>query len=164
MTTDAGAKRHYEDIVVGAPFEYGAYRVTKTEIFEFAHAYDPQPHHIDEEAAMLSLVKGLCASGWHSCAMFMRMFYDGVLADSASMGGPAIDEVKWMKPIRPDHVLKAKTTCVEKRVMRSRPGVGICKMKHEILNQHDELMMTMENSFFIAVRNPAPATGTEAQR
>jgi len=164
MTTDAGAKRHYEDIVVGAPFEYGGYRVTKNEIFEFAHAYDPQPHHIDEEAAKLSLVKGLCASGWHSCAMFMRMFYDGVLADSASMGGPAIDEVRWMKPIRPDHVLKARSTCVEKRVMRSRPAVGICKMKHEIFNQHDELLMTMENSFFIAVRNPVGPVGTEAQR
>jgi acyl dehydratase len=165
MAADARTKRHYEDIVVGAPFEYGAYPVTKEEIFAFAHAYDPQPHHIDEEAAKLSLVKGLCASGWHSCAIFMRMFYDGVLADSASMGGPAIDEVKWMKPGRPGHVLKARSTCIDKRVMRSRPGVGICKMKHEIFNQSDELVMTMENSFFIAVRSPAPApaeTGGQA--
>ncbi|MGE0765840.1 MAG: MaoC family dehydratase [Hyphomicrobiaceae bacterium] len=156
MAIDESAKRHYEDVVVGAPFEYGAYAVTKDEIFAFAHAYDPQPHHIDEEAAKLSLVKGLCASGWHSCAMFMRMFYEGVLADSASMGGPAIDEVKWKKPVRPGHVLKARSTCVEKRVMRSRPNVGICKMQHEMFNQDDELVMTMENSFFIAVRHPTP--------
>lgn len=160
MATDASAKRHYEDIVVGASHDYGAYPVTKEEIFAFAHAYDPQPHHIDEEAAKLSLVKGLCASGWHSCAMFMRMFYDGMLADAASMGGPAIDQVKWMKPVRPGHVLKARSTCVEKRVMRSRPGVGICKMQHEMFNQDDELLMTMENSFFIAVRNPTPAGAT----
>jgi len=157
MATDARAKRHYEDIVVGAPYEYGAYPVTKEEIFAFAHAYDPQPHHIDEEAAKLSLVKGLCASGWHSCAMFMRLFYDGMLADAASMGGPAIDQVKWLKPVRPGHVLKARSTCVEKRVMRSRPGVGICKMQHEMFNQDDELLMTMENAFFIAVRNPSAA-------
>jgi acyl dehydratase len=163
MAADARDKRHYEDIVVGAPFEYGAYEVTKEEIFAFAHAYDPQPHHIDEEAAKLSLVKGLCASGWHSCAMFMRMFYDGVLADSASMGGPAIDEVKWKKPIRPGHVLKARSTCVEKRVMRSRPNVGICRMQHEVLNQDDESVMTMENAFFIAVRHPTAAGTTGGQ-
>lgn len=160
MATDATAKRHYEDIVVGAPYEYGAYPVTKEEIFAFAHAYDPQPHHVDEEAAKLSLVKGLCASGWHSCAMFMRLFYDGMLADAASMGGPAIDQVKWLKPVRPGHVLKARSTCIEKRVMRSRPGVGICKMQHEMLNQDDELLMTMENAFFIAVRDPAAAAST----
>ena len=71
--------------------------------------------------------------------------------------------MKWIKPIRPNHVLKARSTCVEKRVMRSRPGVGICKMQHEIFNQNDELMMTMESSFFIAVRNPGAGTGSEAQ-
>jgi acyl dehydratase len=93
--------------------------------------------------------------------MFMRIFYDGMLADAASMGGPGIEEVRWMKPVRPGHVLKARSTCVEKRVMRSRPGVGICRMKHEMLNQDDELLMTMENAFFIAVRDPATA-GNEA--
>lgn len=165
MTADTTSKRHFEELEVGKPYEYGGYKVTKDEIFAFAHAYDPQPHHIDEEAAKLSLVKGLCASGWHSCAMFMRMFYDGVLADCASMGGPAIDEVKWMRPVRPGHVLKARSTCLEKRVMRSRPWVGICKMRHEVFNQADELLMTMENSFFIKVRSPEGASsGAEAQR
>lgn len=158
-------KRHWEDIEVGTTLAYGAYAVTKDEIFEFARAYDPQPHHVDEEAAKLSLVKGLCASGWHSCAIFMRMFYDGVLAEAASLGGPGIDEVKWMKPVRPGHILKARSTCLEKRVMRSRPGVGICKMRHEVLNQHDELLMIMENAVFIAVRDPAAAAAaSEAGR
>jgi acyl dehydratase len=85
----------------------------------------------------------------------MRMFYDGILADAASMGGPAIDEVKWKKPVRPGDVLKARSTCVDKRVMRSRPHVGICKMQHEVFNQDDALVMTMQNAFFIAVREPA---------
>lgn len=163
MATDTRAKKHYEDIAVDTPIEYGAYRVTKEEIFAFALEYDPQPHHIDEEAAKLSLVKGLCASGWHSCAMFMRMFYDGILADCASMGGPGIEETKWKKPVRPGNVLKARSVCVGKRVMRSRPNVGICTMHHEIFNQDNELVMTMENSFFIAVRNPEASAPAEAR-
>lgn len=165
MAVDTTSKRHFEDIEVGKPHDYGDYTVTNEEIFEFAHAYDPQPHHIDEEAAKLSLVKGLCASGWHSCAMFMRLFYDGMLSDCASMGGPAIDEVKWMKPVRPGHVLKGRTTCVEKRIMRSRPWVGICKLQHQMFNQDGELLMTLENSVFIRVRNPAtqPASGEGAR-
>jgi acyl dehydratase len=157
MSEGNRGKRHYEDIEVGDPLTYGAYEVTKDEIFEFARAYDPQPHHIDEEAAKLSLVKGLCASGWHTCAIFMRMLADGMLADCAALGASAIDEVKWMKPVRPGHVLKARSTCLGKRLMRSRQGVGICSMKHEILNQEDELLMIMANSFFIAVRDPAKA-------
>jgi len=162
MTTERNSKRHFEDIEVGKAHVYGAYTVTKDEIFEFAHAYDPQPHHIDEDAAKLSLVKGLCASGWHSCAIFMRMFYDGILADAASMGGPGIEEVQWKKPVRPGHVLKARSTCIEKRIMRSRPHIGICKMHHEVYNQDDELLMTMENSFFIGVRTPqAPSAARQ---
>ena len=161
MTTNMDGKLHYEDIAVGEVRAYGAYEVTKAEIFEFAEAYDPQPHHIDEEAAKLSLVKGLCASGWHTCAMFMRMLADGMLSKCAALGASAIDEVKWRAPVRPGHVLKARSTCVEKRVMRSRPGVGICRMHHEILNQHDEMLMIVDNAFFIAVRDPA-AAGTGA--
>jgi acyl dehydratase len=160
MQTDRQSKLHWEDVAVGTAYAYGAYPVTKDEIFEFARTYDPQPHHVDEEAAKLSLVKGLCASGWHSCAIFMRMLYDGFLVNYAALGGNSIDEVKWMKPVRPDHVLKARSTCLEKRLLASRPGIGICRMKHEILNQEDELLMTMENTIFMAVRDPGsqPAT------
>lgn len=157
MTLNTQDKRHFEDIEIGAPLTYGAYEVTKDEIFAFAHAYDPQPHHIDEEAAKLSLTKGLCASGWHTCAMFMRMLADGMLADCAALGASAIDEVQWRKPVRPGDILKARSTCVAKRLMRSRPGVGICTMRHEILNQGDELVMVMDNAFFIAVRDAAAA-------
>ena len=165
MSAHVRAQRHFEDIEVGTPLEYGGYTVTKDEIFEFAHAYDPQPHHIDEEAAKLSLVKGLCASGWHTCAIFMRMLYDGMLVDCAALGASGIDETRWLKPVRPGHVLKARSTCVEKRVMRSRPNVGVCKMRHEIMNQDNELLMTMGNSFFIRVRHPqGPAAGAEAAR
>jgi acyl dehydratase len=147
----------WEDMETGKVYTYGAYPVTKAEILEFASAFDPQPHHVDEEAAKLSLVKGLCASGWHTCAMFMRMLYDGLLSKFAALGANAIDEVRWLKPVRPGHVLKARSVCLEKRLMASRPGVGVCRMKHEILDQHDDLLMTMENAVFIAVRNTEAA-------
>ncbi|MFV0299048.1 MAG: MaoC family dehydratase [Hyphomicrobiaceae bacterium] len=157
MTIHEPGRRHFEDIKVGISFEYGNYEVTREEIFAFAGEYDPQPHHLDEEAAKQTLVKGLCASGWHTCAMFMRMLYDGLLADSASLGASAIDEVQWRKPVRPGDVLKARSVCIGKRVMRSRPGVGICTMHHDIMNQHGEVLMVMDNAFFIAVRNPEAA-------
>ena len=162
MTTAGPKQRHFEDILVGTPLAYGAYLVTKDDIVEFAREYDPQPHHVDEVAAMLSLTKGLCASGWHTCAIFMRMLYDGMLADCAALGASGIDEVKWLKPVRPGHVLNARSTCLEKRLMRSRTGVGICKMHHEIFNQHAELLMIMENSFFIAVSDPAAAAAGQS--
>ena len=148
---------HWEDVEIGKPNTYGAYTVTKEEIFAFARAYDPQPHHVDEEAAKLSLTKGLCASGWHTCAMFMRILYDGVLKNAASLGASGIEEVKWIKPVRPGHILKARSVCTGKRLMNSRDGVGIAQMKHEILNQDDELLMTMENAQFLAVRDPVMA-------
>ena len=154
---------HWEDVEIGKANTYGAYAVTKAEIFEYARAYDPQPHHVDEEAAKLSLTKGLCASGWHTCAMFMRILYDGVLKNAASLGASGIDEVKWIKPVRPGYVLKARSVCTGKRLMNSREGVGIAQMKHEILNQDDELLMTMENAQFLAVRDPATARA-EAQK
>ena len=153
---------HWDDLVVGETVQYGAYLVTKEEIFAYARAYDPQPHHVDEEAAKLSLTKGLCASGWHSCAMFMRMMYDGRLKGSASMGAPGIDEVKWLKPVRPGFVLKARTTCVSKRPMASRPGVGIAVVAHEVLNQDDEVLMTSQNAQLLAIRDLDAAFAAEA--
>jgi acyl dehydratase len=159
--------RHWDDVEVGKVETYGAYEVTKDEIFDYARRYDLQPHHVDEEAAKRSLVGGLCASGWHSCAMFMRVLCDGVLMRAASLGAPGIDEVKWSKPVRPGHVLSARSVCTGKRVMASRPNVGIAQMRHEIVNQHGELLMTMENPQFLAVREPDQAvsrtSGAEAR-
>ena len=166
MAAPADALKHFDDETVGKTHAYGAYPVTKEEIFAYAQAYDPQPHHIDEEAAMKALTKGLCASGWHSCAMFMRMHFDGWLSKYASLGAGGIDEVKWMKPVRPGHILTGRTVVTDKRISKSRPDIGIVRLKHEMLNQHDETLLGMELSQFIAVRGaqrvrpPAPATAT----
>lgn len=164
IPSDEQAKLHFEDIEVDKVWAYGAYEVTKDEIIGFARVYDPQPHHIDEEAAKLSLVNGLCASGWHSCSMFMRLLADGMLAHCAALGASAIDEVKWKRPVRPGDIMKARSTCLDKRLMRSRPGVGICKMHHDVFNQADELLMTVDNSFFIRVRNPESAAAAPGSR
>ena len=160
MPDTPNTKLHWEDIEVGKTLSYGAYPVTKEDIFAFAREYDPQPHHVDEEAAKLSLVKGLCASGWHTCAMFMRMLYDGVLKDAAAMGASGINEAKWMKPVRPGDVLSARSSCLSRRLMSSRPNVGICQMRHELFNQHGEMVMTLENAQFLAVRDPDTARST----
>lgn len=155
--------RYFEDLAVGETFAYGAYPVSKEEIFAYARAYDPQPHHVDEEAAMKALTKGLCASGWHSCAMFMRMHYDGWLSRYDSLGAAGIDEVKWQKPVRPGHVLKGRTVVLDKRTSRSRPDLGIVRVKHEMLNQDEEALLSMELSQFIGVRGAArPAATTSA--
>ncbi len=99
--------------------------VTKDEIIAFGRAFDPQPMHTDEEAAKATPVGGLCASGWHTCAMMMRMICDGLLHRMASLGSPGVDEVRWTKPVRPGDVLSLRYTAQEKRVLASRPDVGI---------------------------------------
>ena len=106
----SGDKLHHEDLEVGKPYECGAKTVSKDEIIAFGRAYDPQPLHVDEEAAKKTLVGGLCASGWHTCTMMMRLVADGFLNRVASLGSPAVDEGRWMVPVRPGDVVKATYT------------------------------------------------------
>ncbi|HEX5999081.1 MAG TPA: MaoC/PaaZ C-terminal domain-containing protein, partial [Hyphomicrobiaceae bacterium] len=93
-----GGKLHHEDLEVGTPYAFGHKVVTAEEIIAFARIYDPQPMHTDPEAAKLTPVGGLCASGWHTCAMMMRMLVDGLLGEAASLGSPGMDEVRWKRP------------------------------------------------------------------
>src|ERR1700682_125628 len=92
---------YFEDIVPGSVITFGPRTITREEIIAFAAEFDPQPMHLDEEAAKKTMLGGLSASGWHSCAIMMRLIYDGFLVNAASMGAPGIDEVKWLKPVRP---------------------------------------------------------------
>ena len=97
----SGQKLHHEDLELGKPYDSGSKTVSKEEILAYGRAYDPQPIHVDEEAAKKTLVGGLCASGWHTCAMMMRMVADGLLNHVASLGSPGVDEGRWMVPVRP---------------------------------------------------------------
>lgn len=138
------AKFYWEDLYVGKVIEFGPRDVTSEEIIEFARRYDPQPFHTDPEAAKHSIYGGLIASGWHTCAMLMRMLYDGVLVRAASLGSPGVDSVRWLKPVRPGDTLRARMTVVEARASRSKVDRGMIKSKWEVFNQNDELVMTME--------------------
>ena len=147
-STETSEKIFWEDIVVGRTI------VTREEIVAFAQAFDPQPFHLDDEAAKASIVGRLCASGWHSCAMMMRMVADGFLNTAASLGSPGMDEVKWIKPVFPGDTLSGRYTCHAKRVLSSRPHVGLCQMLFEMLNQDNNVVMTWSIAQLIGLRNP----------
>jgi acyl dehydratase len=139
-------KLYWEDFKVGDTAPMGEKVVERDEIIAFARAYDPQPFHIDEEAARGSMFGGLIASGWHTCAMVMRMMVDSYLNDSASLGSPGIDNVRWLRPVRPGDTIRAQRFVVETRASQSKPEIGLVKSRWEVRNQHDELVMTMEGT------------------
>jgi acyl dehydratase len=143
---------HFEDFPVGEVVEFGNYLVTAEEIIEFAREFDPQPFHIDEEAAKASLLGGLSASGWHVCAIIMRMMVDGYYGRTASMGSTGIDEVKWLKPVRPGDRLSCRRTTLEARVSAKRPQMGIVKMRYEIFDTASEKKAEMTGINLIKAR------------
>jgi acyl dehydratase len=147
-------KYFWEDFKVGESVEFGSKHVTREEILEFAGEFDPQPFHLDEEAAKKSILGGLCASGWHSCAMLMRMMCDAFILDSASLGAPGVDEVRWSKPVYVDDVLTVKRTCVDRRASKSRPEMGLTRFSYEVFNQKRETVMTMVGWAMYGRRNP----------
>src|SRR6476620_4343373 len=113
----------WEDFPVGQVREFGAYLVTREAVLAFAAQFDPQPFHLDDAAAEASLFKRLAASGWHTCAMTMRLMCDGYLNDSAGLGSPGIENLRWLKPVYPGDTLRAWMEVVEARRMYSRPSV-----------------------------------------
>lgn len=160
MSTAAGsagkAKRwHYEDLDVGQSVDVGSRRVTREEIIAFASAYDPQPHHLDDDAAAKTMVGRLCASGWHTCAMFMRLLCDGFYHEAAGLGSPGMDEVRWLKPVFPDDTISGRFTCVARRPLASRPGVGLWTVDFEMRNQSGDLVMTWRSSQLMRMRDAA---------
>jgi acyl dehydratase len=134
----------FEDFPVGETSEYGAYQVTREAIVAFARQFDPQPFHLDEEAARASLLGGLAASGWHTAAILMRMNCDAFLSQSVSMGGAEIEELRWLKPVRPGHILTVRRHTLAARVSQSRPEIGLLTMMCEVRNQAGETVMTQK--------------------
>jgi acyl dehydratase len=145
---------YYEDMPVGGTIEIGRHTVTEEEILDFAGKYDPQPFHVDREAAKESIYGGLIASGWHTCAMAMRVMVDGYLAKSASMGSPGMEEIRWLKPVRPGDTLIVKRTIDEARVT-SKPDRGLVLSRTDVYNQRDEHVMMMRGYSLVRLRSPA---------
>jgi acyl dehydratase len=137
------SRLYFEDLAPGTVFTHGARTITREEIVAFAAEFDPQPMHLDEEAAKKTMLGGLSASGWHTCAIMMRLIYDGFLVkkNAASMGAPGIDEVKWLKPVRPGDTLSMRLTVLEKREPKTRPDLGFVQFRCELLNQHGEVVL-----------------------
>lgn len=117
--------------------------ITKSEIIEFAEEFDPAFFHIDEEAAKSSMLGGLVASGFHTCAITMRMMCDAYLLASTSQGAPEVEEIKWIAPVRPDDTLSGVAEILEARQSGSKPELWITKLRHDIKNQNDQPVMTM---------------------
>ena len=157
MIGAAVAKLYFEDFVVGHVAEYGDKLVTAEEIKEFASEFDPQPMHLDEEAAKHTLVGGLCASGWHTCAMMMRIVADGYLLNSSSMGAPGVEEIRWLAPVRPGDRLRVRTTILDLREPKSRPDFGFVRTKFEVINARDEVVMHSTTNMMMARRTPRAA-------
>ena len=148
------SKIYFEDFVVGHVAEYGDMLVTAEEIKEFASQFDPQPMHLDEEAAKKTLVGGLCASGWHSCCMMMKIVADGYLLNSSSMGAPGVEEIRWLAPIRPGDRLRVKATILEKREPKSRPDFGFVRTRFDVINTTGECVMHSTTNLMFGRRTP----------
>ena len=146
--------RWFEDYVPGSVYEFGRYLVGEDELVDFARRYDPQPFHIDAEAAAKSHFGGIVASGWHTCAMLMRMMVDDYISAVAGMGSPGVEAVRWLKPVRPGDVLRARATISEVRRSQSKPDRGIVRSLIETLNQDDTVVMTLETVGMVACREP----------
>jgi acyl dehydratase len=132
--------RYLEDFEVGIPYDLGTKTVTEEEIVRFAIEFDPQPFHIDPQAAQRSAFKGLIASGWHTCAIFQRLCVESLLTETANVAGLGIDNMSWKVPVRPGDSLRAQATVLRTRVSRSNSSLGIVEMQFELWNQHEELV------------------------
>lgn len=158
MTTDF--KYYYEDFEPGHMVEVAGPTLSQQEIVDFASKYDPQPFHVDEAAARRSIYHGIIASGWHTVALCMRMICDAYLLDSASMGSSGVDQVRWLKPVRPGDTLALRMTVLEKKASKSRPDMGIVRHRWDVFNQSQELVMEMTGIGLYRRRNPG-APGDE---
>lgn len=146
--------RYLEDFTPGETIEIGSTVITEEAIIAFAREFDPQPFHIDPARAAESVYGGLIASGWHTMGLFMRLAVDGLLNDTSSMGSPGVDQIRWLKPVRPGDTLRARMIINEITPSRSRADRGTLRSRGELFNGREELAMTVE---IIAIFGRRPA-------
>jgi len=139
---------YFEDFQEGDTIELGSRTITREEIIAFARQYDPQPFHVDPVRAKDSFFGELVASGWHTAGIYMRLLVDGLLNDTVSLGSPGLDELRWLKPVRPGDTLRASFTVVEAILSKSRPTLGIIRGRGEVYNQEGALVMSVVSAGF----------------
>lgn len=147
------AMKYYEDIEIGVTQKFGQYSVTREEVIEFASKYDPQPFHLDDDAAAATHFGRLSASGWHTAAMTMRMMVDNFsVHKQASLGSPGLQNLQWKTPVFPGDILRCESETLSKRRSEKRPEMGIMTANVRTYNQEDVMVMSMETTGLIAVR------------
>ena len=146
----------WEDMAVGQVRELGTISPTREEIIAFASQFDPQPFHLDDAAGEASVFGGLCASGWHTCAMAMRLMVTNFLQQTSSLGSPGLEHIQWKKPAYPNDTLRLQTTVLETKPMGRRPDVGMTRNLWEMFNQHGDKVLHMEGWGMFRRRHPAP--------
>ena len=147
--------RYWEDFSVGDVFDLGTRTVTHDEIVEFATQWDPQPFHVDEQAAQSSSFGGLVASGWHTASLCMRLYVDALLLDADSMGSPGLDELRWLAPVRPDDTLSVSLTVLDAQPSSKNPGRGTLVLQWEAVNQDGVVALRMSGRGMFGRRAPA---------
>jgi acyl dehydratase len=146
---------YWEDLQPGSTRELGSVTVSAEEIKDFAEQFDPQPFHVDEVAGRRSIFGNLCASGWHTCALAMRLTVDNFLSQSSSMGSPGLESLRWLKPVYPGDTLSLKHSILESRPLRKRADTGLVRSVWEMFNQNGEKVMQMEGYGMFRRRHPA---------
>jgi len=136
-------ERWFEDYVVGTTAEHGTVRVDEDELVDFGRRFDPQPFHVDREAAAATPFGGLIASGWHTCALLMRLFAQEYLSPVSSLGSPGVDELRWIRPVRPGDELMLRTTVVEARRSRSKPDRGLVRTRAELTDPAGDVVLSL---------------------
>jgi acyl dehydratase len=148
--------RYFEDYPVGAVFAGGPVTVSEAEILDFARRYDPQPMHIDKAAAEAGQFGGLIASGWHTGALMMQLLTRYFVPSPGNLASPGLDELRWLLPVRPGDRLSLRATVLTARRSRSKPDQGIVTSLVEVLNQKDEVVMTLKPISLMRCREPSP--------
>jgi acyl dehydratase len=142
-----GQPRYFEDFSVGQKLAFGHYEVTREEIVEFAGEFDPQPHHLEEAAGARSMLGGLAASGWHICAMAMRMCCDALFVPGAARGGAGVEDCRWLRPVKPGDVLRMEVEILELRAHPRRP-VGFVTMRWDVFSQREQVARIVTTPLF----------------
>jgi acyl dehydratase len=147
------AERYFEDYVPGAVYEYGYAGVSEADIVAFAERFDPQPIHVDARFADGGPFGGLIASGWHTAGIAMRLIVDHYLSRVASLASPGVDELRWPTPLRPGDSLRLRTTILDTRRSRSKPDRGLVRTRAELLNQDDQIVLSLLAMNLLRLRN-----------
>jgi len=156
MVDEPTSELHWEDFEPGQVYELGSHTVTEQEILDFARQWDPQPFHVDPEAAKSSPFGGLIASGWHTGSMWMRLFVDSLLSGAAALGSPGIEELRWLAPVRPGDMLSGRLVVLETSPSQRNPSRGTIRSRGEMVNQDGVTVMAMVSRGHFARREPGP--------